>query len=99
MREKIRDLLKEAKKKLPENRAREEEILQESNEHEVEELVHGKEGGREITVAYLNVNGVVSGIDELSDYLKENKPDIKGIAETKLSDQLLYRLALITKSI
>ena len=52
-------------------------------------MVHRQEGGRALTVSYSNVNGLISGLDELNDYLKENKPDIMGIVEMKLTDQVL----------
>lgn len=40
-------------------------------------------------MAYTNVNGLVSGLNEVNDYLTENKPDIMGFVETKLTDQIL----------
>ena len=37
---------------------------------------------------YTNINGITPGLLELNDYLRENKPDIVGITETKL-DQVI----------
>ena len=33
---------------------------------------------------YTNVNGLITGLLELNDYLRDNTPDIVGITETKL---------------
>ncbi len=46
----------------------------------------GSKCGRgRLKVAYMNINGLISGVLELEDYLKEEKPDIMGIVETKLT--------------
>ena len=39
-------------------------------------------------VAYTNINGLISGLTELNHYLREVKPDVMGIVETKLKGHL-----------
>jgi len=39
-------------------------------------------------VTYTNINGIVSALTELNDYLREKKPDILVLVETKLSDSV-----------
>ena len=68
----------------------------ESGRFETEEVVpvrnkrgeYGRRGGRagSLKVAFTNINGLISGITELNDYLSEAKPDVMGIVETKLRD-------------
>ena len=41
--------------------------------------------GRGLKVAYTNINGLLSAGLEIQDYLKEEKPDIIGLVETKLT--------------
>ena len=43
---------------------------------------------RELRIAYTNVNGLLSGLLELNDFLRESQPDIMGITETKLCDEM-----------
>ncbi len=67
----------------------------ESNGPKVEEVVHAKsegcrgtavrEGGT-WTVAYTNVDGLVSVMDEVNEFIKANEPDIMALVETKLRD-------------
>jgi len=47
-----------------------------------------KEGDSGWKVTYTNINGIVSALTELNDYLRERKPDILGLVETKLSDSV-----------
>ena len=47
-----------------------------------------KEGGNGWKVSYTNINGLMSALTELNDYLRERKPDILGLVETKLSDSV-----------
>ena len=42
----------------------------------------------DLKVAYTNVNGLISGLNELNDYLDKSRPDIMGIVETKLKGQI-----------
>ena len=44
--------------------------------------------GIKLKIAYTNINGLITGINELNDYLKDSKPDIMGIVETKLKGQI-----------
>ncbi|XP_076062422.1 uncharacterized protein LOC143037755 [Oratosquilla oratoria] len=44
--------------------------------------------GRKLKVAYTNIDGLISGLNELNDYLLEAKPDIMGIVETKLRGEI-----------
>ncbi len=39
-------------------------------------------------VAYTNINGLISGLRELNVYLNEKSPDIMGLTEIKLYDEL-----------
>lgn len=39
-------------------------------------------------MAYTNIDGLISGLDELNDYLTKMRPDVMGIAETKLKGQI-----------
>ena len=39
-------------------------------------------------MTYTNINGLLSGMVELNDYLRETEPDIMGVVETKLRGQL-----------
>ena len=41
----------------------------------------------EQSVMYSNINGVISGILELNDYLRDKNPDIVGLTETKLGER------------
>ena len=42
--------------------------------------------GKELRVAYTNADGLMSVKCEIDEYLKNTKPDIMGVVETKLSD-------------
>ena len=44
----------------------------------------GSTGISKLKVMYTNVNGLITGLVELNDYLRDNTPDIVGITETKL---------------
>ncbi len=44
-----------------------------------------REGGT-WTVAYTNVDGLVSVMDEVNEFIKANEPDIMAMVETKLRD-------------
>ncbi len=37
---------------------------------------------------YTNVNVFMSAINEVNDYLMEKKPDVMGLVETKLSEEM-----------
>ena len=59
-------------------------------------MVHKKEGGRgdrgsdgrkRLKLMYTNIDGVLSSRLELEDYLKEEKPEIVCLTETKLNDE------------
>ena len=39
-----------------------------------------------IKVTYTNIDGLVSGIVELKDYLQERKPEVVCLTETKLKE-------------
>ena len=45
-----------------------------------------KENEKGWQVSYTNINGLVSTLTEVNDYLRAKKPDILGLVETKLSD-------------
>ena len=45
--------------------------------------------GGKLKVSYTNVNGLVSSLLELNDYLENNTPDVMGITETKLNEQIV----------
>ena len=47
----------------------------------------GKKWGKELRIAYTNVDGLLSVRYELEEYLKIKKPDIMAITETKLSEE------------
>lgn len=51
---------------------------------------YSKKGLKKLTyernVMYSNINGVISGILELNDYLRDKNPDIVGLTETKLRE-------------
>ena len=67
--------------------------------YKIEKVVHTREkrerkrgtgnNGNELKVAYMNINGLISGLDELNDYLKKSMPDVMGIVETKLNGQII----------
>ncbi len=42
---------------------------------------------------YTNVDGLVSSLLELKDYLKNNKPDVICLTETKLKEEIKLRFA------
>ena len=44
----------------------------------------GRKWGKELKIAYTNVDGLLSVRYDLEEYLRNKKPDIMGIAETKL---------------
>ena len=46
------------------------------------------ERGEKLKTAYTNVNGLISAQVELNDYLREYAPDVMGITETKLNDNI-----------
>ena len=63
----------------------------ESGGHEIKKVVH-KRGIKErgtLKVAYTNINGLMSSEGEFNLYLREDKPDIMGITETKLSEGIV----------
>ena len=71
------------------------EILLESFRPKSEKVVHtrervrkdsSKEKENEWLVTYTDVNGIVSTLSEINDYLRTKKPDIFSLDETKLSD-------------
>lgn len=43
---------------------------------------------KELKVANTNVNGILSTRKELNGFLRENKPDTKGVTKYKLSDEV-----------
>ena len=45
----------------------------------------GRGRGRELKVAYTNIDGIISTALELKDFLRKEQPDIMGIVETKLT--------------
>ncbi len=80
---KTNNLLNKVKeKKCDQNRERE-GVLLESHRHEDKEVVceDGREGKGGLKVPYTYVNGVMSALLELNDYLEEHKPDIMGIRD------------------
>ena len=57
---------------------------------EEEPVRHGNNADvvKEVTIAYTNVDGLLSKRLELTDYLREKKPDIVCIVETKLTKDM-----------
>ena len=66
---------------------------------ETEEVVYKREeinkrgctnGGRrgKLRVTYTNIDGLLSSVLEVRDYLKESKPDVLCIPETKLKEEI-----------
>ena len=51
-------------------------------------MVHSGGGGGALKVMYTNIDGLLSGILELRDYLTERKPDVVCITETKLREEI-----------
>ena len=45
-------------------------------------------GSDEIRVMYTNIDGIIGRKLELADYLKEKKPEIVGLAKTKLCEDI-----------
>ncbi len=43
---------------------------------------------RSLKIMYTNVDGLVSSLSELKDYLKNNKPDVVCLTETKLEEEI-----------
>ena len=66
---------------------REEEILLESSGHEIKEVVHSGGGGGKLKVMYTNIDGLLSGMLELRDYLIEKKSGVS-VTETKLREEV-----------
>ncbi|MPC69425.1 hypothetical protein E2C01_063650 [Portunus trituberculatus] len=89
-REKQKVLRSEAKEKKQEkDRDREEEFLLEGSGYETKEKRGGHEGGNKLRVTHSNiVDGLLSSILEVLDYLKEKKPDVMCIVETKLKKEI-----------
>ena len=68
-------------------RGGEEEILLESQGYEANKVDDWKNRRREkLTMAYTNVNGLLSALVEINDFLRIEKPDVMGITETKLTE-------------
>ena len=83
--------MKKPRKKTEQKRS-EDEILLESQRHAIKEMVHkekeewgSKHTNRgektELKVAYANVNGIITALLMLNDFIRENKPDIMGIRD------------------
>ena len=51
-------------------------------------MVHSGGGGGTLKVMYTNIDGLLSGLLELRDYLIEKKPDVVCITETKLREEI-----------
>ena len=48
-----------------------------------------KEEGRNIiSIMYTNVDGIISSILELRDYIRKSKPDVECLTETKLKEEI-----------
>ncbi len=69
----------------------------ESCGHESEEMVaqrcHGRSPSGSLKIKYTNIDGLVSSLLELKDYLKNNKPDVACLTETKLKEEIKMRFA------
>ncbi len=57
------------------------------NEDTIGPLKAANRGRGRLKVAYMNINGLMSAMLKPEDYLKEGKPDIMGIVETKLASE------------
>ena len=44
--------------------------------------------GNRLKVAYTNIDGLVSAVLELKDFIRMEQPDVMGIVETKLSNEI-----------
>ena len=51
-------------------------------------MVHSGRGGSKLKVMYTNIDGLLSGMLELRDYLIEKKPDVVCVTETKLREEV-----------
>ncbi len=51
-------------------------------------MVHSGGGGGKLKVMYTNIDGLLSGMLELRDYLIEKKPDVVCVTETKLREEV-----------
>ena len=49
---------------------------------------HGKLLRNTLKIMYTNVDGLISSLLELKDYLRTSKPDVVGIVETKLKEEI-----------
>ena len=45
-------------------------------------------GKRNLTAAYTNIDRLISSLLEVKDYLKEKKPELLCLAETKLREEI-----------
>ena len=79
-------LIKEVKEKHEMRTEEEKQILLESFRPKSEKVVHSKEKEKEWLISYTNINGIVSILSEIIDYLRTKKPDIFSLLETKLND-------------
>ena len=57
-----------------------------------EKNTSGGRGGK-LRVTYTNIDGLLSSVLEVRDYLKESKPDVFCIAETKLKEEIQVNFA------
>ncbi|MPC67007.1 hypothetical protein E2C01_061167 [Portunus trituberculatus] len=85
-------LKSEAQEKKQEKDRHREEFLLEGSGYESKEVVpkekRGHEGGKKLRVTCTNIDGLLSSILKVRDYLKEKKPDIMCIVETKLRGEI-----------
>ena len=68
-------------------------FLLEGSGYETKEVVPteergGRGGGRKLRVTYTFIDGLLSSMLEVRDYLKEKKPDVMCIVETKLREEM-----------
>ena len=81
------------RKEREKDRDGEEEFLLEGSGFETKEVVcteerGGSGGGKKLRVTYTNIDGLLSSILDVRDYLKEKKPNVMCIVETKLREQI-----------
>ncbi|MPC31817.1 hypothetical protein E2C01_025117 [Portunus trituberculatus] len=65
----------------------------EGSRYETKEVISteeegGRGGGKKLRMTYTNIDGLLSSMLEVRDYLKEKKPDVMCIVETKLGAEI-----------
>ncbi|MPC08176.1 hypothetical protein E2C01_000753 [Portunus trituberculatus] len=92
-REREKVLRDEAKEKMRKDKDREKDFLPEGSGYETKEVVSMEErrdcgGVKKSRVTCIDIDGLLSSMLEVKDYLKEKNPDVMCIVETKLRAEI-----------